>query len=124
MADFESNKATAASWMYERKDRPVEWWRWTVLTAHNPDPESLKLDPKTAFLVFADFVQRGMLVPVVASNGHEAYSINPGRDAEWQQVMHPTYHAIKAGSWKLGEWLIGGLIGALLGAGVTAFFAC
>lgn len=124
MDDFEHEKATAARWMYERKDRPVEWWRWTVLTDRNDDPQSLQLAPRTAGLIFADLVQRGMLLPVIAPDGYEAYTINPGRDTDWQQVMHPTYHAIKSGGWKLGEWIISGLIGAVLGAGVTAFFAC
>ena len=89
MVSFAKQRAEAARWMYQRKDRPVEWWRWTVLTAHNNDPETLKIYERTAFLIFADLVHDGLLVPVVASDGYEAYTINPGKDELWQAVMHP-----------------------------------
>ena len=66
MGSFAKQRADAAGWMYQRKDRPVEWWRWTVLTTHNNDLETLKIDERTAFLIFADLVHDGLLVPVVA----------------------------------------------------------
>ena len=89
MGSFAKQRADAARWMYQRKDRPVEWWRWTVLTTHNDDPETLKIDARTAFLIFADLVHDGLFVPVVASDGHEAYTINPGKVEQWQEAMHP-----------------------------------
>ncbi len=109
MNDFSKKRATAARWMYDRKNRPVVWWRWTVLTPHNNDPEALKFDELTSFQIFADLVHDGLLVPLVASDGHEAYSINPGKEAEWQLVMHPCYYCVRRHIWRIIE--ISGIIG-------------
>jgi hypothetical protein len=46
--------------MYARRER-VEWWRWSVLTAFNKDAAGLKFDERTAFLIFRDMVERGVL---------------------------------------------------------------
>jgi hypothetical protein len=73
---FSNQRARAARWMHERKDRPVGWWRWTVLTTKNSDPECLKLDERTAFLVFSDFVHDGMLVPIIAAVCHDILTLS------------------------------------------------
>jgi hypothetical protein len=108
--------------MYDRKHR-VDWWRWSVLTAHNTDSESLKLEPKEAVLVFADLVQRGLLVPVVASDGGDAFTINPGRDAEWKQVMHPCWSYFREHGLTLLGYVVSGLVGAGIGVGLDRFLA-
>lgn len=115
MSDFAKNRSTATRWMYDRKDRPVDWWRWTVLTAHNNDPEGLKLDERTAFLIFADLVHDGLLVPVVAPDGYEAYTINPGKDSQWEHVMHPWRHWVRRNTGRVIEWIISGIVGGIIG---------
>lgn len=109
----DQRRSCAARWMYERRER-VGWWRWWVLTDANPDPEGLRLPPREAFLIFADLVQRGLLVPVIG-DGAEGFTINPGRDPEWQEVMHPRWNWARAH----GLTLIGYVVSALVGAGVT-----
>jgi len=122
MGAFAKQRADAARWMYQRKDRPVEWWRWTVLTKHNNDPETLKIDERTAFLIFADLVHDGLLVPVVASDGHEAYTINPGKDEQWQAVMHPARRWLRHNTWRIVEWVISGIIGGVIGIALTVWW--
>jgi hypothetical protein len=110
----EQRRACAARWMYERRER-VDWWRWSVLTDVNTDPEGLRLPHKEAVVIFADLVQRGLLIPVVAGDDREGFTINPGRDAEWQEVMHPTWTWFK----EHGLTMTGYVVSAFVGAGVT-----
>ncbi|TWT42492.1 hypothetical protein [Botrimarina hoheduenensis] len=119
---FSNQRARAARWMHERKDRRVDWWRWTVLTATNSDPECLKLDKRTAFLVFSDFVHDGMLVPVIASDGFEAYTINPGKDELWQRAAHPWKWWIRHNTQRIIEWIISGIIGGVIGIGLLVWW--
>ena len=87
--DYSSDRAEAAKWMYERKGRPVDWWRSKVLTKHNKDPETLGLDEKTAVLIYADLVRSGLLVPILAPDGDLAYTIHDGKEKEWKRAMSP-----------------------------------
>lgn len=120
MASFTKHRSEAAKWIYERRDA-VTWWRWTVLTSHNNnDPATLKIPDKDAFLIFADLVHDGLLVPVVASDGHEAYTINPGKDDKWKQYAHPCRYWLTRNMWQMIGWIISGLIGAGLGAIINA----
>jgi hypothetical protein len=112
MSEYVKQRAKAAEWMYKRKDLPVEWWRWQVLTHHNSDKETLGLDEKTAFLIFADLVQDGLLVPIVGSDGHEAYAINPSKDDDWHRVMSPARYWFKYRTVQLLLWLLSNIVSA------------
>lgn len=120
MTKHVQQRATAARWMHSRKDR-VDWWRWSVLTAHNTDPERLKLEPKEAVLIFADLVQRGLLVPVLANDGGDAFTINPGRNAEWKKVMHPGWSYVREYGLTLIGYVVSGLVGAVIGIALDRF---
>jgi hypothetical protein len=111
---YEQQRACAAHWMYERRDR-VGWWRWSVLTDHNStDPEALRLPHRTAFLIFSDMVQRGLLVPVIADDGGDAFTINPGRDAEWQELMHPRFNLFKGHGLTVLGWILSAVVGGVV----------
>jgi len=111
---YEQQRATAARWMHDRRDR-VGWWRWSVLTDHNrDDPESLRLPHRIAFLIFSDMVQRGLIVPVIADDGGDAFSINPGRDPEWNALLHPQRAAVRGHSLTAAGYIVSGIIGAVL----------
>jgi len=118
MESFAQQRAKAAKWIYDRRDR-VKWWRSSVLTERNNDPETLKLPPETAYLIFADMVQAGLLLPVIGEDGQDALTINPGREDDWRKVMNPRWHAVTRGGWRVGEWILSGIIGAILGVLAT-----
>ena len=113
--DYSEERAKAAKWMYDRKNRPVEWWRWTVLTERNNDPETLRLDDKTAFLIFADLVHAGLLVPTIGSDGQEAYTIHDGKDEAWSRVMSPWRYWLADQVWVVFFSLISGVAGGVIG---------
>jgi hypothetical protein len=113
--EYPKQRARAAKWMYDRRDR-VGWWRWWVLTERNSqDPECLKIEPNTAFLIFADMVQAGLMVPTTGNDGGDAFTINPGKEDEWKRVMNPRWQSVRQGGMKLVDYLVGGVIGAILG---------
>jgi len=118
MENYSQQRAGASKWIYDRRGR-VKWWRWSVLTAHNPDPESLKVPPETAFLIFGDMVQQGLFLPVIADDGGDAFTINPGKEDEWLRVMNPTWHSVRQSSSKIIEMVISGIVGAVLGVIAT-----
>ena len=119
MDEYPQQRAQAARWIYDRRGR-VDWWRWQVLTEQNKnDTECLKLAPKTAFLIFSDLVQAGLFVPVIANDGVEGFTINPGKETEWTQVMHPRWHSVRRGGLKFAEMLVSGVVGAVLGVIAT-----
>ena len=117
---FAEDRTRAAKWIYERKDR-VYWWRFVVLTEYNSkDPDTLKLDVKTAGRIFSDFIHDGLLVPAIASDGEDiaAYTINPGKDDLWRKAMHPWEYWI----WRNTKWLfvtvISSVISGFIGIGI------
>lgn len=56
--------SVAAAWMMRRNVGLGHWWRWSVLTAHNPDPLKRPIfDDSTAVAVFEDLERRGLLEP-------------------------------------------------------------
>ncbi len=116
--EYAKKRAAAAVWMYQRKDRPVEWWRWQVLTKHNTDKETLGFEEKTAFLIFAYLVQDGLLVPTVALDGRGAFAINPGKDAEWKRMMSPFRYWVAHHTWQIFFWSIGVIGGFVVGFGL------
>jgi hypothetical protein len=80
--------------MYERENRQEYYWRWWVLTEEgNPDDATNPhLSPSQADLVFASFIQEGLLVPtIVMEHGKPvgAHRINPTKEAEWKAVINP-----------------------------------
>ena len=119
MSDFTKMCSEAASWMLrreEKKEDGMHYWRWTVLTEHNTDPDSPKFSEKNAFLIFADFVQRGMLVPCIGDGGNEAFTINHGKDDEWNQIASPGRHLLWTWGQRAFDWVMGGIVGAIIGA--------
>lgn len=114
MSDISKNRSRAMKWMMERRQHVV-WWRWSVLTDKNPDPTSLRIKELDAFLIFSDLVQRGLLLPVVADDGSEAYSINSARIADWSEEYSPLFALIGFIRRRVVDWLIGGVIGAFIG---------
>ena len=121
MADFKTQRSQAARWIHDRKDR-VDWWRWQVLTKHNKDEETLGFDEKTAFLIFSDLVHDGLLVPVVASDGLDAYTINPGKDEQWGQYNHPVKYWVRHNGGRVVEWVISSIVGGIIGIGITVWW--
>ncbi|MGO8748256.1 MAG: hypothetical protein ACLQNE_19950 [Thermoguttaceae bacterium] len=90
MDTYGEQRAKAAKWLHDRKDRVI-WWRWSVLTAKNNDPESMKLSETVAFNIFIDLFRRGLLVPMVADDGLDAYALDLGKE-EWKTATHlPTF---------------------------------
>ncbi len=62
-----------------------------MLTAKNNDPESMKLSETVAFNIFIDLFRRGLLVPMVADDGLDAYALDLGKE-EWKTATHlPTF---------------------------------
>ena len=114
MDDYLRQRTEAAKWIHARKDR-VYWWQWRVLTDRNNDPECLRLPPKIAFQIFADLYQRGLLVPTFDDQGSEAFSINLGREPEWEAITHPTKEKVRAFGRRTCDWIIGGVIGLAIG---------
>lgn len=85
---YVEDRARAARWMFDRRDK-VTFWRWPVLTVHNSDSEGLRLQDATAYHVFVDLAARGLLLPFVHDDGHEAYRLNLGKESEWGAVIEP-----------------------------------
>lgn len=118
MNNYQQQRARAAEWMYDRKDRPVDWWRWQVLTSRNNDPESRGLDDKTAFLIFADLVHDGLLVPTVGPDGKEAFAINPGKDIDWKRLMSPWRYWLAQHTWGIFWWALSTVASGVIGIGI------
>jgi hypothetical protein len=94
MADFNKQRAEAARWMFEREKRHEFYWRWWVLTDEgNPDDQSNPhLPVSDADLVFASFIQEGLLLPtIVIEHGQPvgAHRINPSKEIQWQAIINP-----------------------------------
>lgn len=119
--DYRKLRASAAQWMDARQDR-VDWWRWTVLTNKNPDPETLGIDERYAFLIFSDFVHDGMLLPMIAPDGFEAYAINPLKKDLWQRATHPTIWTIRRNVSRIIEWVCSAIIGGIIGICISLWW--
>jgi hypothetical protein len=102
MDEYVEQRAKAAKWLYDRKDR-VTWWRWSVLTPKNKDPESLQLTPITACNIFIDLYRRGLLVPVVTDDGFDAFALDLSNE-EWKTVIHQPSFADRH-IWSPLKWL-------------------
>ncbi|MDZ4688646.1 MAG: hypothetical protein SH850_26535 [Planctomycetaceae bacterium] len=122
MSDYSKQFTAAAKWMYARKDRKVDWWRWSVLTGRNNDPETLGLDDRTAYLIFSDFVRDGLLVPTIASDGGAAYEIHPGSDAKWKRVMSPVRYWFANHVWLLFFFLLSSIASGFIGVRVNEWW--
>jgi hypothetical protein len=118
MRDYAKARAKAAEWMYKRKDRPVDWWRWQVLTTHNNDPDTLGLDDRSAFLIFADLVHNGLLVPSIGSDGIEAFAINPGKEADWKRLMSPCRYWPAQHTWSMFWLVVSTVVSSGIGLGL------
>ncbi len=119
MSEFSKQRSKAIEWMYERRDNPVKWWRWTVLTAHNNDPKTLALDERTAFLIFADLVHDGLFLPCVQGDGLEAYLMNPSKEEQWKEAISPTRYWFKQNTWRIFEWVLSAIVGGVVSIGVS-----
>jgi len=58
----------------------------------------------------------------VASDGYEAYTINPGKDQQWQAVMHPWRWWFGHNTWRIIEWIVSGIIGGVIGIALTIWW--
>jgi len=114
MTRFSSKRADAAKWIYARRNQ-VDWWRWHVLTSHNPDKDTLALSDKDAFLIFADFVHDGLLVPTIGDDGREAFTINPGKVDRWNQYRRPICYWMLSHLKSLIVWLISVVVAIFIG---------
>ena len=85
---YVEDRARAARWLFDRRDKAT-WWGWAVLTAHNPDKETLGLTDVTAYQIFTDLAERHLLVPSVREDGAETYRLNLGLESEWRAVIEP-----------------------------------
>ena len=86
--DYVQQRAVAARWIYDRKHRPM-WWRWSVLTKHNTDPETFALSDTIAWNIFTDLAKRDLLVPCMGDDGFEAFKLNLRPNDAWKVIMHP-----------------------------------
>lgn len=123
--DYVQQRAGAARWIYDRKDRPM-WWRWSVLTKHNTDPETLALPDTVAWNVFTDLAKRDLLVPCMGDDGFEAFKLNLGPNDAWKAIMHPpgflAQYIVRPAWFLFKTWfrLILWLLSIIITAAVTA----
>jgi hypothetical protein len=82
------DRSRAAGWLFDRRDKAM-LWGWAVLTAHNQDRETLGLSDVTAYQIFTDLTERGLLVPFVGDDRAETYRLNLGLQSEWRAVIEP-----------------------------------
>ena len=123
MTDFEKQCAEAAEWMLRREVKSKDgyhFWKWTVLTNENTDSDSPEFSYSDAGLIFADFTVRGMLVPCLDDDGRDAYRINHGQKEHWDQIKSPRFHIAKIFGFKLADMILGGVIGAIIGAALMS----
>ncbi len=87
--DYVKQRSEAARWLFARRNAS-QFWRWPVLTARNTtDATALKLSDATAWNVFTDLTQRGLLVTFVHPDGSDAYKLDLGKESEWRAVAKP-----------------------------------
>jgi hypothetical protein len=123
MSAYENARAEAARWMFEREDKDesgVHFWRHTVFTADNPDPKTLRHKPKMAFQIFGDLLERGLLLPLPEDGTGPKYMINHGKDDEWKTIMNHHAHFFKEIGANIGNHILSGIIGGIIGVGITA----
>ncbi len=70
MNAYPKQVAQAAKWIYDRKDRSVDW-DWTVLTKHNPDPETLGFDDVVSYQIFTILEKEGLIEPFTFKIGEK-----------------------------------------------------
>ncbi len=66
-------------------------------------------------MVFADFIQAGMLLPVIASDAQGAHAIHEGKSAEWSAVAHPVKWWIRRHLFWLLGFLLTNILSAIIG---------
>ena len=123
LGDYVRQRSDAARWIFERRNVATHWG-WAVLTAHNPDPETLNFPDITAFQIFTDLAERRLLVPALTNQGIEAFVLNLGAEDKWAAVISPPgwfrryvvpiFSWLFRNGWAALIWLIGALITALL----------
>ena len=122
---YVEDRARAARWIFDRQSKAM-FWRWPVLTAHNPDAEGLRLPDVTAYHIFVDLSAQGLLHPFVHEDGHEAFSLNLGKESGWSAVIEPPgfirKFIVPAFSWMFRSvwtfiiWLCSVIIAAWIGS--------
>lgn len=113
MSDYAKKRSEAAKWMLDNKT-DKHWWRWQVLTNTNPN-KNPDLSAHDASLIFADFIQAGMLLPVIASDGQGAHAINESKASEWEAAAHPLQWWIRRNLFWLLGFLLTSIASAIIG---------
>lgn len=114
----------AAAWMMKRNVGHGHWWRWSVLTAHNPDPlERPILDDGTARAVFEELERRELLQPFphVPPDGSGAQAYLMRYDVEgWDRAVsdgRPLLGALikakRSWGWLLSVFILGCIVTSL-----------
>jgi hypothetical protein len=123
---YENTRAEAAQWMYSRevKDNSgAHFWRHTVFTKDNPDRKTLGHTHMMAYQIFGDLVDRGLLIALPEDGTGPKYMINHARDAEWKAIMYHHSHFFKQIAANIGNHILSGIIGAVIGTALTALVA-
>jgi len=118
-------RANAARWIFDRREKAM-FWCWPVLTAHNPDRETLGLPDGTAYLIFTDLTEKGLLIPFVHTDGAEAFRLNMGKEAEWRAIIQPpgffrryitpAFLWVFRSTWVSIIWLVSVIVAAWIGS--------
>ena len=120
--NYPKELARAATWIYENRDVAM-WWRWRVLTSHNPDFKTLGLPDTIAWNIFTDLAYRNLMIPCIAPDEGEAFKINLANDEDWQRVMKPPgffkRYVLYPLAWLCKTW--SRLIFWLVSMGLTAY---
>jgi hypothetical protein len=120
---FLKDVSKAAAWMMKRNVGETHWWRWSVLTAKNPDKSKRPIfDDDTAQKIFEKLKKRNLLIEFTANvdaSGVPAYAMQYDIEG-WDKALsdgRPVY-----GMWiKLKRnWLLS-LLTFILGCLLTAF---
>jgi hypothetical protein len=129
MTEYIKQRAKAARWLLDNKDRAA-WWDWPVLTCANPDSSNPGIPEVTAFNIFTDLAERKLLVPYTINSADEegkqrgVYKLHLGNEAGWRDVTHPPGWLRRGFNWVSSKWawLLATVISALIGAYVKSLF--
>ena len=89
---YSEQTAKAASWLYARKHRSVDW-SYKDLTKENSDPETLGFDRIVAYQIFTILEHEKLIEPFEFTDKEGKQRIDHRlilTDQEkWNQIMHP-----------------------------------
>lgn len=124
MSAYQEEVAAAANWLWDRKDRTATW-NWVVLSAGNPDPETLGYSNVLSFQVFAILQKKGLIEPYSTEQPNgvtiSGFHLCLDDQAKWKAVRFPPVGLRRfksvvlmffGGAWRLLLWALS-ILGAV-----------